>query len=213
MTTITTITDKSNGQERDAHGRFTVKTTLKENDTSKDIDPPLVSLKITNPITYFKIWWKKIIGNEGIEIKLKIRPLTAVALSVAVISLSFGLGRISATDYFPYFVIESKPTSTNPIIIAYPTSSLSDLQDTAFTGTLRYSSVNRKYYLQTTSSEAISLSIKEDIDLTKYIGKKIIVMGKYDKDSRILYVDDVNNLELVAKTPTPTPNPSNAITP
>ena len=34
-------------------------------------DPPLVDVKVTNPVTYFKKWWAKIIGNEGIDFRLK----------------------------------------------------------------------------------------------------------------------------------------------
>lgn len=51
-------------------------------------DPPLVNIKVTNPVTYFKNWWSRVIGNEGIEMKasLKIRPLTAFLLLAFVIS-------------------------------------------------------------------------------------------------------------------------------
>src|SRR5688572_745190 len=62
-------------------------------------DPPLVSVKVTNPITYLKLWWKEVIGNEGVEMKFKIKPLTALLLVSAVTFIltgtGFSLGRIS----------------------------------------------------------------------------------------------------------------------
>jgi len=42
-------------------------------------EPLLVDVKVTNPVTYLRRWWEKVIGNEGISLSVKIHPLTAIA--------------------------------------------------------------------------------------------------------------------------------------
>jgi hypothetical protein len=177
-------------------------------------DPPLVSLKITNPVTYLKLWWKKIIGNEGVSFSFKVRPLTAVAITVAVMLIltgtGFGLGRI----YLP---------PSNPIVKYVPQLGPSPTPDpwreTAFTGNLKYTSTTQRYYLVTTSSEAITLEVPGNIDLSKFVGKRILASGSYNKSIRTLTVSDAQDFEVLPTkavtipTSTPTPILSNLPTP
>jgi hypothetical protein len=76
-------------------------------------DPPLISLEVTNPVTYFKIWWKKVMSNEGIDFRLRVKPLTAIAIAVAIFSLTFGLGGYVLPHIFSFFRI---PIPTNSLI-------------------------------------------------------------------------------------------------
>ena len=62
-------------------------------------DPPLVDLKITNPVAYFKKWWAKIIGNEGVDFRLHFHPLTAMAIALVIVTVGFGLGDITIRDF------------------------------------------------------------------------------------------------------------------
>ena len=64
-------------------------------------DPPLIDIKVTNPVTYFKKWWAKIIGNEGIDFRLHFRPLTAIAIALVIITVGFGLGRETGSPSLP----------------------------------------------------------------------------------------------------------------
>jgi len=93
-------------------------------------DPPLVQLKVTNPITYIKVWWKKIIGNEGVSFSFKIKPLTAIILSVFITSIltgaGYGLGKISLHEPIVKYV---------PQLASIPTPNL--WKETAFTGSLK----------------------------------------------------------------------------
>ena len=61
-------------------------------------EPPLVDVKVTNPLTYLKTWWKRIIGNEGIDFRLRVKPLTAIAISIIILSVTMGIGRFA----FPF---------------------------------------------------------------------------------------------------------------
>ena len=153
-----------------------------------DTDPPLVDLKITNPVTYFKKWWAKIIGNEGIDFRLHFHPFTALAIAFLIITVSFGLGR------------ETQP----PLPTATPTPEPVS-KDTAFVGTLQYSHATNKFYLVTTSAEAITLTVPDTINLTSLVGKRIFAAGSYNKSARTLNISDAKDMEILPKKPTPIP--------
>jgi hypothetical protein len=36
---------------------------------SSSTEPPLIT--ITNPVTYLRLWWQKVMGKEGIDFKFK----------------------------------------------------------------------------------------------------------------------------------------------
>jgi len=171
-------------------------------------EKPLVEVKVTNPITYLKNWWKKVISNEGVDFRFRIKPLTAIAMTIIVASLGFGVGRFTLPEgiKIPFFKFEDV---TNPT----PTPTPSSWKETAYTGTLQFSKVAGKFYLMvTSSSELITLEVPENIDLTDYVGKRILAIGNYNKSQKILEVTDAKSLEVLPKTqeiiPTTSPTAS-----
>jgi hypothetical protein len=157
-----------------------------------DEDPPLVSLKVTNPVTYLKRWWKRVATNEGVDFRFRVRPLTAIAIAVAVTLVltgtGFSLGRIT-------FPIPSPIIKYVPQLGPSPTPD--PWKETAFTGSLKFTSSTQKYYLVTTSAEAITLNVPSNIDLSKFVGKRILASGNYNKSTRILDVKDAQDLEVL----------------
>ena len=169
-------------------------------------EPPLVDVKVTNPITYIKKWWAKIIGNEGVDFRFHIRPLTALLITIAVASIGFGVGRLVIPFSIPFLKYEYK---NDEIVIPTPET----WKDTAYTGTLRYSEATQKYYLVTTSAEAITLEVPSNINLENYIDKRIFAAGKYNKTTRILVVAEAKDLEVLPKTPVSIPTTTPISTP
>jgi len=170
----------------------------------KDEEPPLVAVQVTNPLTYLKIWWKKVIGNEGVSFSFKIKPLTAIAIAVVVASIAFGVGRFVVPFTIPFF------ESTKIL----PTPTPQPWKDTAFIGTLQYSSITARYYLiVTSSSEAINLEVPENIDLKSMVSKRIFATGSYNKSIRLLKVADAKDMEILPKSPEPVPTTSPTPTP
>ena len=176
-------------------------------------EKPLVEVKVTNPVTYLKNWWSKVMGKEGIDFSFRIHPVTAVAIAVAVALVSFGAGRFSINIPFLKYEVVNSPVPT-------PTPSI--WKETAYTGTLQFSTSTGKFYLMvTSSSELITLEVPENINLTGYIGKRILAVGKYNKNQKILEVTDAKTLEVLPKTqvviptslPTSTPTSSPIIEP
>jgi len=176
--------------------------------SKKATEPPLVEVKVTNPITYIKAWWKKVINNEGVDFEFHIRPLTAITIAIVIATIGFGVGRFVLPEgidipFFEYSDPTSSPTPTTE----------TTWKETAFTGTLRHSSETGKHYLVTTSSEAITLEVPENMDLKDFVGKRIFVTGKYNKTSRILIIADAKDTEVLSKTPLPLPTYSPTPTP
>ena len=166
-------------------------------------EPPLVDVKVTNPLTYIKSWWKRIIGNEGIDFRLRVKPLTAIAISVIILSITMGIGRFVFPFKIPFFVYTTGEGGANLDEEQY--------RETAFTGELRHVLLTDRYYLTTSSSEAINLTVPENVDLKDFVGRRIFATGKYHEATRTLLVIEATNLELLPKEvetiPTTEPNP------
>ena len=157
-------------------------------------DPPFVDIKVTNPVTYFKKWWAKIVGNEGIDFRLHFHPLTAIAIALVIITVGFGLGR------------EVGPAPTPSLSPTHVSTLEPLLKNTAFVGTLHYSDPTAKFYLVTASSaEAITLIVPANIDLQPLVGKRIFAAGAYSKSARTLEVADAKDMEVLPKSPVPIP--------
>lgn len=178
-------------------------------------EKPLVEVKVTNPFIYLKNWWHKVIDNEGVDFRFHIKPLTAIAMTIIIASLGFGVGRfvIPPGINIPFFKYEN-PVSPTPT----PTPVI--WKETAYTGTLQFSKSTGKFYLMvTSSSELITLRVPENINLTDYVGKRILAIGNYNKNQKILEVTDAKTLEVLPKTqvsiPTssPTAEPTTSSTP
>lgn len=168
-------------------------------------DPLLVDLKVTNPIVYIKAWWKRVLANEGVDFRFRIRPLTAIALATVMAGTGFGLGRLTVPEpIVKYF----------PLLAPSPTPD--PWRDTAFSGFLRFSQITEKYYLETVDSEAITLSAPANVALGKLIGKRIFATGKYNQSTGMLVVSEASDLEILpvkavpvpTTLPTPEPSPS-----
>lgn len=204
------LKDSSPGKKPEGPSVSTDRTSTKVSLTGED--PPLVHLEVTNPITYLKLWWKKIIGNEGMSIKfsVKIKPLTAIAIGIIFLSFGFGIGRLT--------ILEKTPVAK---YLPSPTPTPSPWRETAYSGLVRYTDFNDTYYLVTNSAEAIRLQLPDNVDLSPFVNSRIFATGNYHKTQNVLEVTHASDLELlpaqiesvptVPPTPTLTPSPTPTI--
>lgn len=163
--------------------------------STTNVEPPLVT--VTNPVTYLRLWWQKVMGKEGVDFKFKIHPITAFLISFGLGAGLFGAGRYSVN--IPFLKYEAGPTSK-------PTSTpIVEWKETAFTGKLQYSATTQKFFLITTSAEAITLDVPSSFDLMSLVGKRIMAVGEYNKNIKLLKVTDAKDLEILPKTPIPIP--------
>ena len=161
-------------------------------------EPPLVDLQVSNPLTYLKSWWRRVMGREGIDFRFRIHPITAIAMAVIIATFAFGVGRIVLYPYKPFF--EFVPTSS-PI----PTPIPNPWRETAFSGALRFSGPNQKYYLITSTSEAINLEVPKNVDLSGLIGTRIFATGRFNEKTRTLVVAEATDLEILPSEVEPVP--------
>ena len=167
-------------------------------------EKPLVEVKVTNPVTYLKNWWSKVMGKEGVYFSFKIHPITAFLIAFGLTAGIFSIGRYSVNIPFLKYEVVNSPLPT-------PTPAI--WKETAYTGTLQFSKSTGKFYLMvTSSSELITLKVPENIDLTDYVGKRILAIGNYNKSQKILEVTDAKTLEVLPKTqvsiPVTSPEPT-----
>lgn len=199
--------DRAKKQLRDASGKFTskIEQTTKNMVQSKSSDyPPMVSLQVTNPVTYLKLWWKKVMSGEGIDVKFRVHPITAIVLALIICGAGFGLGRLT-------FPADSPIVRYVPKLGPTPTSS--PWKEEAYTGIVQKTYSTGKYYLLTNGSIAISLNFPANVNPEKLIGKRILAVGKYNKLEDVLYVVDASDLELLPEDANPVPTISVVSTP
>ena len=177
--------------------------------------PDLVNLKVTNPLVYIKYWWKRIMANEGIDMRFRMKPLTVFGVALIAFSLAFGLGGVVLPTFFPWMKINDGTVATST-----PTPQPELLKDTALKGTLTKTNTNPpKFYLITTSTEAVTLEVPVGFNLTSLVGKRILAVGSYDSKNKVLEVEDIQDLEVLSTTPvpipttTPTPKPTETPSP
>jgi hypothetical protein len=218
VVSVRSVTAKK--QVRDSEGRFikegetsipaiSFSTSQNQNVKTGDV-PDLVSLKVTNPLVYIKAWWKRIMANEGLEFKFKAKPITAIAISVALFSLVFGLGGVVFPTLFPFLGINN----TNSIVTTASPTPISDWRETALKGTLKKTtSVPIKFFLLTSSDEAVTLQAPDYITLDKLIGKRILATGNYSSKQKLLIIQDVQDLEVLSTTPIPIPTSTPTVAP
>ena len=83
-------------------GRF-VKVTNKTVVESTPEDPPLVAVKVTNPLTYLKNFLMKLLKNSEISISIKIKPMALISLAIAIAIILGGTGFSIWKFLMPHF--------------------------------------------------------------------------------------------------------------
>jgi len=171
------------------------------------LDPPFISFSITNPVTYIRRWWKGVMDGEGVDLKLKIHPMTAVLIVLAVGGASFGVGRLAV----PEPILKYIPILATPL----PTATPNPWAETALTGTLQKQAGT--FFLLGNDTQAIKLEISSDIQLESSIGKRILASGQFNAVSGVLKISDASHVAVISgvmplRTPKPTSIASSSAT-
>lgn len=142
---------------------------------SEKNDPPLVSVSVTNPVTYLKLFLKRLLKNEGIDIHLKIKPLTVIAC-VSALSISFGTGFNVAQMFFP----TSSPLLHRAITLQ---------------GNIQRSE-SGQYYLSLPDNSLWTLRpTNNNTSLSSLMSKQVMVKGNLTAEPNIIEVKEVISFE------------------
>ncbi len=188
----------------------TIVVTTKEPQKVSVANPPdLVNFRITNPLVYIKYWWKKIMAHEGITIKITAKPVTVFGVALIAFSLAFGLGGVVLPFAFPWIKVKSNAVSVQQS----PTPTPNDWRETAIKGTLKKTNtIPVKFFLLTSSDEAVTLQVPTNLNLLSLVGRRILVTGNYNQKQKTLIISDVQDLEVLPTTPVPIPTQTPAPT-
>lgn len=154
------------------------------NKYSEKNDPPLVAVSVTNPVTYLKLFLKRLLKNEGIDIRLKIKPLTVIACVLAL-STAFSAGFNVAAFFFP---------NSSPIFH----------RQVSYQGTIQKNQIGG-YFLILPDSSLWKLKPKfASINLEDLVGKQTMIQGNLTREPNLIEVSQVIPLSpLLPRSPVP----------
>lgn len=153
-------------KDKDSHKIDLIKTT--HTNTYKKEDPPLFNLQMTNPVTYLKRWWTRVMANEGIIFSFRIRPLTAVLLILA-------LGAAGGTSF-------------SLVRVFFPTSSPIFHRGVIYQGLLQETSAG-DYYLVLPDNSLYRLNSKTN--LSGLANHRVMVKGNLTKEPNVIDVKEI----------------------
>ncbi|HSW90338.1 MAG TPA: hypothetical protein VLH19_05735 [Patescibacteria group bacterium] len=147
-------------------------------------DQPLIDLKVQNPVTVLKKWWYGVMSREGLDVHIRVHPVTAIATLLMVGGISFGAGRAFVPKSVQQIIPFLQPTpEPNPWVAA------------AYSGRLTIN--GSTYYLVTSTSQAITLELPEKLDLSAYVNKRLLAIGTFNSAIMTLRVTSVSDLQVV----------------
>ena len=180
---------KKKSSSKDKAPKFSFINVTKHKDDLRKKEPPLVDIEVSNPLTYLKSWWKKVIGNEGIDLRFRIKPLTAITISAVVATIGFGIGRFVVSLKKPYITyVPIKETAPTPL----PT--VSPWRETGFVGRITKAD-NGRYYLLTSDDEALNLTGGSKAKLEELLDKKVFITGNYHNRLHVLELGEISEFE------------------
>lgn len=158
---------------------------LPSNSSQPSDDDPIFEAKINNPFAKFFNWIKKLIKNEGINIKIK--PLTAIGIAVALSGTSGILGGVVGYA-FPH----SSPILHRSVIYQ------GNLQNTP-----------NGFVLTLPNSDLYTLRPKAatSINFKSLSNGPVLVKGNLTKEDYVIEVSEI--IPLATQAPSITPLPSN----
>lgn len=162
------------------HTPETIKVT--HTDKYQKDDPPLIDVKVTNPVTYLKLWLGRLLRNEGIDFRFRVRPVTAIFIAL---TFAVAIGGTSFSIAKWYFL---------PVLV--PTNLIAK---TSYTGTLQRS--NDQFILVTPNYQAYIIKNSSNEELSNFLDKNVFATGKVNKQSNTLDIIGISEIEKQSQEP------------
>ena len=189
--------------ERDARGRFIKKTVTVSTPTSNinpEFEKPILSVTVTNPFKKILYWLDQIRKRQTTTFAVKL-SIPLIALPV-IIFAAFQFGRGSVVLPFINY-----PPSPSPSI-----AQAKEGVPYSRSGTLKVAKTTDqiKYVLALKNGENVLLEIPENIKLTKYQNKQVLVTGYYNRQANAIKVLEIAEIEHFNETTLASPTPSSS---
>ncbi len=144
------------------------------NKYSENHDPPLVDLKVTNPVTYFKNWLTRFLKDQDIDLRIRIKPFATIGLFLAfaaVSGTSFSVGR--------YLFPNSSPIFHREVI---------------YQGSLQKTDQGITLALPNSDSYTLRLKEKSTVNLNNLKEGQVLVKGNLTFTPFVIEVSDITSL-------------------
>lgn len=197
---------KTKIQILDKKGKVVKTGTLTTEARSTDIEPefekPIVSVTVSNPFKKILYWLDQIRKHQTTTFAFKL-SVPLIALPVLVFAV-FQVGRNAGISF------QKAQKSPTPAVLASPAPQSVEISRA---GTLKIAKgTQTRYLLQLRNGEIVNLQIGENINLTKYANKQVLVTGVQNKTTSVISVSDIAEIEVFNITqidgPSPTPAPT-----
>lgn len=170
-----------------------------------EFEKPLVSVTVNNPFKKILYWLDQIRKHQTTTLAFKL-SIPLIALPVLVFAV-FQIGRSYGISFQ-----KSQTPSPSPAIVNTATNVQSI--EVSRAGTLKVAKgVQTRYLLQLRNGEIVNLEIPQEINLSKYANKQVLVTGFQNKTTGVIRVADIAEIEvlnttvIVDSSPSPLPSP------
>lgn len=152
-----------------------------------EFEKPLVQLSITNPFRKILYWLDQIRRHQTTTFAIKL-SIPLIALPIFILAV-FQLGRLSGISF--------QKTQTTPWPPLSPTPQPAPALTLSRAGVLKVAKgTQMRFILALKNGDIINLQIPERLDLLKYQNKQILVTGTYNRNTNLLTVSDIAEIEL-----------------
>lgn len=150
-----------------------------------DLEKPLLQVSITNPFKKIMYWLDQIRRKQTTTFAIKLSiPLIAIPI---IAFAFFQLGKNFALPYSPGPVSSPGPASS-------PTPDLTISR----AGVLKIArGKETRYLLNLKDGRVVVLEIPLGADLSKYQNKQVLVTGPYNRNTSVMKVEDIAEIELL----------------
>ena len=188
----------------DKKGRVVKTGTLTTEIPTADIEPefekPLVSVTVSNPFKKILYWLNQIRKHQTTTFAFKL-SIPLIALPVLVFAV-FQVGRNAGISF------QKAKDSPTPAAQASPTLQTVEISRA---GTLKVAKgTQTRYLVQLRNGEIVNLQIPENINLTKYANKQVLVTGIQNKTTGVINVSDIAEIEVFNITQIDEPSPTSS---
>ena len=168
-------------------------------DVDPEIEKPILSITVSNPFKKILYWLDQIRKHQTTTFAFKL-SIPLIALPVLVFAV-FQVGRNAGISF------QKTKASPVPVVQASPASQSIEISRA---GTLKVArGTQTRYLLALRNGEIVNLQIPENINLTKYANKQVLITGVQNKTTGVINVEDIAEIEVFNITqieqPTPTP--------
>ncbi|OGD92766.1 hypothetical protein A3E14_00025 [Candidatus Curtissbacteria bacterium RIFCSPHIGHO2_12_FULL_41_13] len=181
-----------------------IKSSTPGSDINPEFEKPLVSFSISNPFKKILYWLDQIRKKQTTTFAFKV-SVPLIALPVFIFAL-VGMGKWSGLT-FTRFQSVAPVASASPTVTGSP--SPAPRLEVSKAGTLKVAkgSSQTRYLLSLRNGTLVPLEIPESINLSKYTNKQVLVTGLQNKDTGVISVMDIAEVEVFNVTEIPKVTP------